>query len=419
MSAIVEQTPLCPSLSPQYYLSPEEEDRANLDANRGEKATALRSCPRVCPTTSCYLCRNKRRLFIVFTIGEPGYNVRSEDSDEFLRRGGAKLKQRKMSASTPPPSADDGSGELTLYVKAGENGAEIGDCPFAHFVRLVAALRGLALTVEPLTPSNKPQWLLDGYGGSLPCLVPGRGRTAEALVESSVIAEFVNNYRCSTTPAADNSERIPPLDAGTGEADAAVAGLFPAIAKFLKNTATDPVADGSGGEEGSTDPAKSAEEEEIAQTQLTELEKALFEKLETLNRHLEAMLLQDRDVRKRAGYLGGMTMAGGPGLGMADCSLAPKLYHLQVAGRHYHPRFMREAFDATVEEKAEGAAGEGGTSKDPQDAKEGGSAKSPSLPLRLGAIKAYMEALFQHPTFLETVYPEDQVIWGWGNARKG
>ena len=131
------------------------------------------------------------------------------------------------------------------------------------------------------------------------------------------------------------------------------------------------------------------------------------------------MLLQDRDVRKRAGYLGGMTMAGGPGLGMADCSLAPKLYHLQVAGRHYHPRFMREAFDATVEEKAEGAAGEGGTSKDPQDAKEGGSAKSPSLPLRLGAIKAYMEALFQHPTFLETVYPEDQVIWGWGNARKG
>ena len=129
--------------------------------------------------------------------------------------------------------------------------------------------------------------------------------------------------------------------------------------------------------------------------------------------------------------MGGLTMGGGGALGLADCSLAPKLFALSVAGQHYHPRFMQKAFSATVDlpdagdgaaaaAAADGAAADGaaadGAAAD--GAAEDGIAVPPP-PLKLGALKAYMNAVFAHPAFQETAYAEKTVVWGWGNARKG
>ena len=80
---------------------------------------------------------------------------------------------------------------MELFLKAGDDGKVVGDCPFAHYCRLVAALRGLPIKATPLSPATKPKWHLDAYKGSLPCLVIG-GDTSAAVLESSAIAEKLN-----------------------------------------------------------------------------------------------------------------------------------------------------------------------------------------------------------------------------------
>ena len=331
---------------------------------------------------------------------------------------------------------------MELFLKAGDDGKVVGDCPFAHYCRLVAALRGLPIKATPLSQATKPKWHLDAYKGSLPCLVIG-GDTSAAVLESSAIAEKLNGL-----PATDFQLGVvgAPLDASSEAADAAVAGLFPAIARFLKNTATDEAPSSSSSSSSSAadasssssspPPAADAGGDKAAANELAELEAALMEKLLALNAHLEATLTAavapsstaGDAAGSSAGYMGGMTMAGGRDLGMADASLAPKLFHLSVAGAKFHPKFMREAFSATVDAKAKGEGGGGGGGGSEGDEGEGGSGGGGSnsggggaasdRPLKLGSLKAYMAAVFAHPAFVETAYPESQVVWGWGNARK-
>ena len=62
---------------------------------------------------------------------------------------------------------------LTLHVKAGPDGRAFGDCPFAHALRMAIEHKGLEYTLAPHAPDAKPDWLVDGYGGKMPCLVDG------------------------------------------------------------------------------------------------------------------------------------------------------------------------------------------------------------------------------------------------------
>lgn len=107
-------------------------------------------------------------------------------------------------------------GRMELLCKAGPDGASLGDCPFCHYVQMVLRYKvsacacvwicvvgwlvrlyvphvyvhvcvhmynthgptrsnnipqGLKYRLVPLTPEDKPEWLLEGYGGKMPCLV--------------------------------------------------------------------------------------------------------------------------------------------------------------------------------------------------------------------------------------------------------
>lgn len=99
-------------------------------------------------------------------------------------------------------------GRIELLCKAGPDGASLGDCPFCHYVQMVLRYKvrprlgrwctcmhvciryarhttrpdslaqqhyyitqGLKYRLVPLTPEDKPEWLLEGYGGKMPCLV--------------------------------------------------------------------------------------------------------------------------------------------------------------------------------------------------------------------------------------------------------
>ena len=108
---------------------------------------------------------------------------------------------------------------MTLYVKAGPDGTSLGDCPFAHFVRMVLDVKGLEYDLQPCIQSTKPSWLIEYYEGKMPAL---RHRK-ECYVESDTIAAYIDFFfpQPELTPSNPND---------TDDAIAAVDGLFPAIA---------------------------------------------------------------------------------------------------------------------------------------------------------------------------------------------
>ncbi|KAL9182908.1 hypothetical protein ACHAXT_004187 [Thalassiosira profunda] len=232
--------------------------------------------------------------------------------------------ERREEGATPMP------GGMTLYVKPAEDGKSVGDCPFAHFVRMVLAEKGLEYDLVPSAPETKPQWLLDDYGGKMPALRHRR----ECYVDSEVIAQYLDFFF-----------QEPELSVGgeaTEKATAAIEGFFPAMAKFAKHSP-------NGDEE---DKEKQA---------------VLEAKLQTLDDFLG-------EGERTGPYLVG----DGEAFSLLDCSMAPKLY----------------AMDVCLKEIKGNAVDMGTYPK----------------------VRQYMDALFARPSFQSTVeYGPETVVWGWSS----
>ena len=217
---------------------------------------------------------------------------------------------------------------MTLYVKPAADGTSVGDCPFAHFVRMVLEEKGLAYDLVPSTPEAKPRWLVDDYGGKMPALRHRR----ECYVESEVIAQYLDFFF-----------REPELGGGVAETEAAteaVDGFFPAMAQFVKHR---PNGDDEDGEKRA----------------------ALEDRLRALEDYLG-------DGARTGPYMVG----DGEQFTLLDCSLAPKLYVMEVCLRE----IKEDAIDL------------GGF---------------PNL-------RRYMDELFARPSFQSTVeYGPVTVVWGW------
>jgi glutathione S-transferase len=168
---------------------------------------------------------------------------------------------------------------MILYLKAAEDGFSVGDCPFAHSVRLVLEEKGLDYELKPSTADTKPDWLMEYYEGKMPAL---RHRK-ECYVESSVIAEYLDFFfpKPSLKTAKTNTAQA--------AAEQVLEGFFPAVAKYLKDVEGD--------------------DEEIVT--------ALKEKLTSLDQHISDTSNGD--------FLCGEQFT------LLDCRLMPQLYHLQTA----------------------------------------------------------------------------------------
>lgn len=157
---------------------------------------------------------------------------------------------------------------MTLYLKAAEDGVSVGDCPFAHFVRMVLEEKGLEYDLKPSTQSTKPNWLIEHYEGKMPAL---RHRK-ECYVESGVIADYLEFF--FPEPA------LKPKSDG-----AVLEGFFPAVAQYLKTKEGDD-----------------------------------SEKLE----NLKVKLAQLND------HFSSNTFVDGDSFSLLDCRLLPQLYHLRT-----------------------------------------------------------------------------------------
>lgn len=182
---------------------------------------------------------------------------------------------------------------MTLYLKAGPDGS-IGDCPFAHFVRLVLEEKGLEYDLKPCggvadnnSDNHKPNWLVEHYDGKMPALQHRK----ECYVESGVIAEYLDFFFPTPSLKASVSAKGA-TTATTAAAEEAIDGFFPAMAKYLKSTSD-------------------ADSDEHV---------LLLENLKTALFRLETYLSRPDGTD----YLCGDNVC------LLDLGLIPKLYHLQV-----------------------------------------------------------------------------------------
>jgi len=216
---------------------------------------------------------------------------------------------------------------ITVHCKSGPDGVSFGDCPFAHAVLLCLEAKSLSYSVEPHGPNNKPEWLKAEYEGKMPALeITGADGTRQQVVtESRTIGEAIDAIcEPSLSPA------------GLEAADAAAAGFFPAMAGYVKNV----------------EPEKD-----------DELKKALLLALCKLDAHLA----------QSGTYLAGEKLS------LADCFLAPKLYHMAIVAQYY---------------------------------------KGFSVPPQFEALSAYMARTLQSEALVKTSPVPPMVRWGWANARK-
>ena len=147
---------------------------------------------------------------------------------------------------------------------------------------MVLAEKGLDYEVLPTSQENKPQWLLDDYGGKMPAL---RHRK-ECYVDSEVIAQYLDFFF-----------KEPELSVGGKEtelASEAIDGFFPAMAKYVKHSPNG--------------------DEEDAEKQV-----ALEAKLQSLENFLGS-----------EGRTGPYLVGNGEQFTLLDCNMAPKLYAMDV-----------------------------------------------------------------------------------------
>lgn len=169
---------------------------------------------------------------------------------------------------------------MTLYVKAGPDGTSVGDCPFAHFVRMVLAVKKLDYDLEPSVQETKPKWLIEYYDGKMPALRHRR----ECYVESDTIASYLDFFfpEPSLRGATQADEKA---------VEEAAEGLFPAMAQYLKYTPDGDEMDG--------------------------------EKKEALKTVFQRM----NEFLSKEGRMGPYLVGDGAKITLVDCRLTPVLYH--------------------------------------------------------------------------------------------
>jgi len=140
-----------------------------------------------------------------------------------MRGGGVRSRGLEQRIEGPTPT----EGGMVLFVKAGEDGKSIGDCPFAHYVRMVLEEKNLDYTVRSVIEETKPNWLVDYYQGQLPALRHNK----ECYIESNIIVSYLDYFFPS-----DNKESTKESKTNLDNAEEnALLELFPNVARYLKD----------------------------------------------------------------------------------------------------------------------------------------------------------------------------------------
>ena len=277
---------------------------------------------------------------------------------------------------------------MILYVKAGEDGTSVGDCPFSHYVRMVLEEKSLSYELRPTTHDTKPNWLLEYYDGQLPAL----RHQKECYIESDVIVAFLNYFFPAAAVGSDDPDQLHPEEApdpvvsqtnlDTVEGSVLDDSFFPTMARYLKDV-----------------------------NDTAETEDAVIEKLGLLENHFKQLCRTTctNSVCPSWCYLDGTQTNFDTKL---DCRLLPQLYHLSVG---------IAAFKSSNTNKSEDTKDDADDDDDTDNdvpTNDNNNNNPINLKQDYPYVYKYMMAGMERPSFVTTKYSSETIVWGWTNARK-
>lgn len=176
-------------------------------------------------------------------------------------------------------------GTATLYVKAAENGEDVGDCPFSMKANLALRFKKVDNEVQVIDLRNKPGWFTDlNSEGTAPTYVAA---DSKVITSSDDVVQYADQAGKDASVSLCRSNS-PHWDA----ANKVVEPVFSSFISFLKSKGDD---------------------EEKCRNKLYECLKAV-----------------DDHLQKTGGpYLLGSNLSA------VDCNFGPKLFHILVAAKHF------------------------------------------------------------------------------------
>ncbi|XP_018589362.1 chloride intracellular channel protein 2 [Scleropages formosus] len=185
---------------------------------------------------------------------------------------------------------------IELFIKAGMDGENVGNCPFCQRLFMVLWLKGVRFTVTTVDMKKKPAELKDLAPGTNPPFLLYNG---ELKTDFLKIEEFLEQ---TLAPP-----RYPQLSPANKESFDVGADIFAKFSAFIKNSPNNSVH-----------------------------EKALLREFKRLDDYLNAPLPEEIDHNSTDDVLvSSRKFLDGNRLTLADCNLLPKLNVIKVAAKKY------------------------------------------------------------------------------------
>uniref|UniRef100_A0A452UE53 Chloride intracellular channel protein 1 n=1 Tax=Ursus maritimus TaxID=29073 RepID=A0A452UE53_URSMA len=184
--------------------------------------------------------------------------------------------------------------QVELFVKAGSDGAKIGNCPFSQRLFMVLWLKGVTFNVTTVDTKRRTETVQKLCpGGQLPQMYG-----TEVHTDTNKIEEFLEAVLCPP--------RYPKLAALNPESNTAGLDIFAKFSAYIKNS----------------NPALN-----------DNLEKGLLKALKVLDNYLTSPLPEEVDETSAEDEgISQRKFLDGNELTLADCNLLPKLHIVQVGG---------------------------------------------------------------------------------------
>ncbi|XP_056284093.1 chloride intracellular channel protein 5b isoform X3 [Pseudoliparis swirei] len=188
--------------------------------------------------------------------------------------------------------------DIELFVKAGNDGESIGNCPFSQRLFMILWLKGVVFNVTTVDLKRKPADLHNLAPGTHPPFLTFDG---EVKTDINKIEEFLEATLCPP--------RYPKLAAKQRESNTAGNDIFAKFSAYIKNT--------------------KPEGNAVLEKGLTKALKKLDDYLNsTLPDEIDADSMEEETSSER-GFLDGAELT------LADCNLLPKLHIVKIVAKKY------------------------------------------------------------------------------------
>ncbi|XP_077949677.1 chloride intracellular channel protein 5b isoform X2 [Gasterosteus aculeatus] len=195
-------------------------------------------------------------------------------------------------------NSQDRDPDIELFVKAGNDGESIGNCPFSQRLFMILWLKGVVFNVTTVDLKRKPADLHNLAPGTHPPFLTFNG---EVKTDINKIEEFLEE---TLSPP-----KYPKLAAKQRESNTAGNDIFAKFSAYIKNTRPEANA---------------------------VLEKGLTKALKKLDDYLNSTLPDEIDADSLEEEKGSeRSFLDGSELTLADCNLLPKLHIVKVVAKKY------------------------------------------------------------------------------------